>query len=110
MTGIEARKAQLEARLRELNARLHRIESELDQPVSENFGEQAIERENEEVLEDLGSAGLQEIRMIDAALARIERGEYGICVVCGDDIGEERLNVLPHTPMCRNCAASRGRS
>ena len=107
MTAIEARKAQLETRLRELNARLHRIETELDQPVSDNFAEQAIERESEEVLEDLGSAGLQEIRMIEAALRRIDKGEYGICVVCGDEISEERLNVLPQTPMCRNCAGAR---
>lgn len=107
MVDTAARKAQLEVRLAELKARLHRIESELDQPVSDNFAEQAIERESEEVLEDLGTAGLQEIRMIEAALGRIARGEYGICVVCGDPIGEQRLNVLPHTPMCRACAAGR---
>jgi RNA polymerase-binding transcription factor DksA len=107
MIAIETRKAQLEARLNELKARLHKIEGELEQPVSERFAEQAVEREDEEVLEDLGAAGLQEIRMIEAALGRIERGTYGICVSCGDEIGEERLNVLPATPMCRDCAASR---
>jgi RNA polymerase-binding transcription factor DksA len=107
MIAIEARKAQLETRLRELNARLHRIETELDQPVSDNFAEQATERESEEVLEDLGSAGLQEIRMIEAALDRIAKGTYGVCVACGDAISEERLNAVPHTPMCRSCASGR---
>ena len=63
---------QLEARLGELTARLHRIEDELEQPVSESFAEQAVEREEEEVLEDLGAAGLQEVRMIEAALDRID--------------------------------------
>ena len=24
---------------------------------------------------------------------------------CGAEIGEERLNLLPHTPFCRHCAA-----
>ncbi len=57
------------------------------------------------MLEDLGAAGAQEIRMIEAALQRIERGEYGICVVGGDPISAERLDVLPQTPKCRNCAA-----
>ncbi len=104
MTPIEVRKDQLEKRLAELNARLNRIEQELDQPVSAQFGEQAIEREEDEVLEDLGQAGLQEMRMIEAALRRIAKGTYGTCVKCGDDISEERLNVLPHTPLCRNCA------
>src|SRR5262245_3840078 len=105
MVAIETRREQLEARLRELRARLYKIEDELEQPVSERFAERAVEREDEEVLEDLGAAGLQELRMIEAALDRIARGTYGICVVCGDEIGEERLNVLPHTPRCRTCAA-----
>jgi RNA polymerase-binding transcription factor DksA len=107
MVDIEARKAQLQARLGELRARLYRVKDELEQPVSERFAEQATEREDDEVLEDLGAAGLQEIRMIEAALDRIARGTYGICVACGDEIGEERLNVLPHTPRCRTCAAGR---
>ena len=62
---------QLEARLGELKARLTRIEGELEQPVSDSFAEQATEREDEEVLEDLGAAGVQEVRMIEAALDRI---------------------------------------
>jgi len=105
MISIEARKAQLEQRLDELTSRLRRIETELDQPVSEDFSEQATEREDEEVLEDLGAAGLQEIRMIEAALDRIANGSYGVCVNCGDPIGEARLDVVPQAPRCRNCAA-----
>jgi len=105
MVPVETRKRQLLERLRELNQRLVRIDSELDQPHSTMFAEAAIEREGDEVLEDLGAAGLLEIRMIEAALARIDRGEYGVCVSCGDPISEERLDVLPHTPKCRNCAS-----
>ncbi len=105
MATIETRKRQLNERLQELQGRLRKIDSELDQPHSTMFSEAAIEREGDEVLEDLGAAGLQEIRMIEAALQRIERDEYGVCVVCGDPISEERLDVLPQTPKCRNCAA-----
>jgi RNA polymerase-binding transcription factor DksA len=105
--AVETRKAQLEARLAELSARLQRIDEELDQPVSDSFSEQAVEREEEEVLEDLGAAGLREVRMIEAALDRIESGSYGVCVRCGDPIGDARLDVVPHTPFCRDCAASR---
>jgi DnaK suppressor protein len=104
MVPVSARRNQLEERLAELRARLLRIEEELDQPVSSTFSEQAIEREEDEVLEDLGHAGQQEIRMIEAALQRIEKDEYGICVRCGDEIAKERLDILPHTPLCRNCA------
>jgi DnaK suppressor protein len=107
MVAIEARRKQLEDRLHELKVRLTRIEDELEQPVSERFAEQAVEREDEEVLEDLGAAGIQEVRMIEAALKRVGAGSYGTCTNCGDPIGEERLNVLPATPICRDCAAAR---
>jgi RNA polymerase-binding transcription factor DksA len=104
MVAVGQRKQQLEERLDELRSRLRRIEHDLEEPVSATFSEQALEREDEEVLEDLGHAGQQEIRMIEAALQRIEAGEYGICVRCGESIAEERLDILPHTPLCRNCA------
>ena len=105
MKSLEDRRAQLEARRAELQARLGRIESELEEPLSEDFAEQAVEREDDEVLEDLGAAGQQEIRAIDAALGRIADGSYGICVNCGDPIGEERLDAVPQAPRCRDCAA-----
>ena len=107
MIAIETRKAQLEERLAELKARIARIEDELEQPVSERFAEQATEREEDEVLEDLGAAGAREVRMIEAALDRIANGSYGTCVRCGDPIAEERLNVVPATPMCADCASGR---
>ncbi len=110
MAAVEARKAQLETRLSELQARISRIEGELEQPVSDRFGEQAIEREGEEVLEDLGAAGLREVRMIEAALDRLASGSYGTCARCGDPIAEERLDALPATPVCADCASGRSPS
>ena len=77
---VESRKAQLEARRDELTGRLRRIDDELDEPVSERFEEQATEREDDEVLEDLGAAGLREGRMIEPSLDRVEDGGYGVCV------------------------------
>jgi RNA polymerase-binding transcription factor DksA len=107
MKTIEIRKKELETRLAELKARIARISDELEQPLSDSFSEQAVEREDEEMLEDLGAAGVQEVRMIEAALDRIDTGTYGTCARCGDPISEERLDVLPHTPLCRDCASAR---
>ncbi len=45
-----------------------------------------------------------ELRRIDAALHRIEEGEYGWCVECGEAIGEKRLEIDPAAPRCRACA------
>jgi DnaK suppressor protein len=39
-----------------------------------------------------------------AALARLDAGTYGRCEECGREIGRERLNTLPHTPHCIDCA------
>jgi DnaK suppressor protein len=45
------------------------------------------------------------IRRVDAALARIDSGEYGACVRCGEDIDPRRLELDPTTPLCTRCAA-----
>jgi len=45
-----------------------------------------------------------ELRRIAAALTRIEEGEYGWCVECGEAIGEKRLEIDPAAPRCRACA------
>lgn len=104
MTSIAKRKLQLETRLADLTARLAEIEQELESHSSPDWEEMAVEQEQDEVLEGMGLSGQQEMRMIEAALARIVDGEYGYCAKCGDRISEERLDVLPFTPFCRNCA------
>lgn len=96
--------ARLRKRLGELNNRLAGVEKALDQPVDPDSEERAVEREGDEVLEGLGQAGLMEIRMIEAALARVADGSFGDCVACGEPIAEERLDAVPHAARCRNCA------
>ncbi|MCX7889732.1 MAG: TraR/DksA family transcriptional regulator [Rhodobacteraceae bacterium] len=107
MKPVAERKAALEARRAALTQRMRGIETELDAHESRDWEEMATEREGDEVLEDLGHSALNEIRMIDAALARIEAGEYGYCVICGDAIDEARLDVLPATPFCAKDAPRR---
>ena len=43
------------------------------------------------------------MRMIDAALARIQQGIFGVCVACGEDINLRRLDALPWTQYCLRC-------
>ena len=47
------------------------------------------------------------LKSIDAALQRIEDGTYGICTNCGKPIGEDRLEALPWTDLCIDCAKLR---
>lgn len=104
MTNIPARKAKLLEKLNEMNARLLKVEDALDDPMPKDSEEAAIEREDDEVLEEVGHAAQREKAMIVAALERIVSGDYGACAKCGDDISEERLDVLPYTPVCAKCA------
>ncbi|NNU82106.1 TraR/DksA family transcriptional regulator, partial [Halovulum dunhuangense] len=43
-------------------------------------------------------------RAIEAAIRRIEAGEFGWCDGCGDFIGTPRLDLNPTTIRCRDCA------
>lgn len=43
------------------------------------------------------------IHKIKEALARIEEGEYGICVACGNEISDKRLLARPVATHCIDC-------
>lgn len=105
MIDIDKQKARLIARKAELESRLTRIEGELDRPADPDAGERAIERQDDEVLEAMGGAGLSELGAIDVALDRIAHGRYGICARCGEDIAEARLEAVPHAALCQSCHA-----
>lgn len=107
MTTTEQRRAVMMARLEELDRRLHEIDDELDSHNSRDWEDLAVEREEDEVLEQMGLSGQAEIAMIHAALRRMDAGEYGHCTKCGGEILPERLDVLPYTPLCRTCAGAK---
>ncbi len=105
MKTDDERKAELEVRRDFLLGRMQQIDRELDSHDSKDWEEMATEREQDEVLEDLGHSANEELRMIEAAFQRLAEGEYGYCVNCGERIAEERLDLIPATPFCRNHAA-----
>ena len=56
-----------------------------------------LDREMDWTLEENAEHIVQEI---DAALARIDEGTYGICAACGEPIPEERLDAVPYATLC----------
>ncbi len=46
-----------------------------------------------------------DLRRIDEALQRMEDGEYGYCLTCGDPINPKRLEIEPMTKQCVRCAS-----
>ena len=103
--NIEDRKTHIEARIAELTAQMQKISDDLDQPLPAHLEDQAIDLEDDEVLEGIGRANSQEVRLLQDALKRIAKGTYGICGKCGDEISAARLDAVPYAVICRNCAA-----
>ena len=98
---------QLQTLRNELTSRIESIEVHIhhkDEPVEKDFAEQVTQRENDEVLLAIDGEAHQTVMLIDAALARIKNGSYGICAKCGADIPEKRLSAVPYATTCIDCA------
>ena len=86
------------ARLAEEKAR---IEAELKEHVSraadepEDSGDQANELEQASTDSALREDLRQTLEAIERAEARLEEGSYGVSVVSGDPIPDERLEAIP---------------
>ena len=103
-TSLAKRKDQLQDRLVALTERMGAIDAELLSHDDKDWEELATQREGDEVLESIGLGAQEEIRAIKAALQRITDGNYGTCQRCGAQIGAARLDLLPFTPYCKDCA------
>ena len=111
MKDYEEIRSNLIEMLEELDERLTRITDDVkhaEEPLSKDFEEKATQTENDEVLDFLGNAARTEIEMVKQAIARIDKGEYGLCQVCGNPISKERLKAIPYSSMCIKCASQAG--
>lgn len=100
----------LERERADLASTVERIKERLAVPQRDSGGEIAmadqhpadVASETEARELDLARQTMFEARvgLIDEALQRLERGEYGRCVICGKEIPEARLDLVPETPYC----------
>lgn len=67
-----------------------------------DLGSEVFEREKDIALLEHDE---RQLEAIEQALARIEKGTYGICDVCGKPIPLERLAAVPTARTCVGCAA-----
>jgi DnaK suppressor protein len=72
---------------------------------SPDWVDQASDEEAVRLLADLTERERAEVAEIDAALARIERGAYGVCLSCGGRIEPGRLKAVPEARQCLACSA-----
>ena len=43
------------------------------------------------------------LKQVEAALKKVEDGEYGVCGQCKQEILETRLEIMPYTEFCIHC-------
>jgi DnaK suppressor protein len=52
---------------------------------------------------DLGEKEREQLKLVDLALRKISKGDYGLCEECGDPIPPKRLEVVPYARLCVTC-------
>ncbi len=104
MKDKEAVRRTLVSKRDELQDRRERLAAHGRDGVPADFEEQAVARENDEVVARLREQVETELREIGAALERLDDGEFGRCGRCGAHIEAARLEVLPQTMFCSRCA------
>jgi DnaK suppressor protein len=102
--GKDKRAQALEQKLADLEIRLRGVTKDITKTLSSDFAEQATERENDDVLEEIGRETQASIAQLKAALRRLEDDNYGVCAGCGKSISEGRLDAIPETTLCVDCA------
>ena len=103
--NLQQVETKLNEKLVQLEERLASVKKDMSKSHSPDSAEQAAERENDEVLEAIGQETESAIQNTRLALARISEGTYGNCSKCGEAIKPERLEALPDTVVCLDCAA-----
>ncbi len=88
----------------ELTERLERITANLRRGYEADSKERAKQLEDSEVVDALGNEARLELKKITAALARMDSGQFGICLDCGTPIEEGRIKAYPYAIECIDCA------
>jgi len=96
----------LESRKDQINKNITGVNNELNQLSSlelNDEGDHAAVNNNSMVESAIVQQQEQELREINVTLGKISTGDYGICEMCEDDIGFQRLKVKPHAIYCIDC-------
>jgi DnaK suppressor protein len=108
---LEAVRRELEARRASMGGRVETLAQRPELGAAQGFGKrigdgtvEAISRLTDISVGQSLEAGLLRI---DRALAKLDEGTYGICEGCGRPIPEKRLEAMPESVTCVECARLR---
>jgi DnaK suppressor protein len=92
--ALDAEAAQLRAQIRELG----RDDSSLQ--FDDNFADSAQVAAEQGEYQTLAAQLRDQLADVERAIEKLDAGTYGRCEVCGQPIGEARLEVMPATRFC----------
>ncbi|MEC7474205.1 MAG: TraR/DksA family transcriptional regulator [Pseudomonadota bacterium] len=98
---LEGLRAELQTRIQRYEDHQHRIGGALDK----DSAEQVSQTQNDEVIDRLQDEATTELTQVERALARIDVRIGDRCEECGEPITLARLEALPYTTRCKDCAS-----
>lgn len=110
MTAEEriALKEQMEKRLLELEKEITDLK-ELTKPIAPNDAIGRVSRmdaiNNKSVNEAALRSAETNLKKLKFALEKVDDEDFGVCARCKNPIPPARLMLMPHSPLCVNCAA-----
>jgi len=63
----------------------------------------AVQSYDRQLMMGLGEKEIGKLRLVEEAIEKLDRGQYGICLECEELIPEERLTVIPFASHCVDC-------
>lgn len=99
-------RAALEEERGQLHAQLEELGTDTDESLDfdENFADSAQVAAEQGENRALAGQLREQLDDVDKALEKLDRGTYGECERCGSPIGTARLEAMPATRYCINCA------
>ena len=76
---------------------------ERDLEATQDPADMAANAYTKELLISMSANDRRLLDLIDEALARVESGDYGECVNCGEPVQEKRLDAVPWARYCLRC-------
>ncbi len=102
----ESMKKKLEEERQEIITQLSEFRNEsreLEPETAQDVGDKAESSYTKEFLLHLSESERERLFLIDEALKKIEKSNYGTCENCGKPITKKRLDAIPWTPYCIEC-------
>ena len=110
---LDAVRRELEARRDNTRDRVETLAERPELGAAQGFGKRIGDGTTEAIsrLTDIGVGRSLEtgLERVERALAKLDDGTYGTCDACGGPIAPKRLEAMPDSTLCVECAAAERR-